>query len=209
MKRVVWAVATVAALGLIGVGLRACGGLAAGPDRTILDADGALAERLREFEGLDAAHRALVAGEDEPGERLEVLVVLVSADSGEPIAGAEVVVFQADRNGSYEPEVAGDESSARLRASVRTDAAGRYLISTVVPGDYGSTEDNRHIHTMVEGGKPAGYDLFFGQYMNGGLARWARGNSQAFVLDLRRLSDGRLIAETRVAFRGYGDGVVE
>ena len=58
-----------------------------------------------------------------------------------PVAGATLDFWQADAAGSY------DNSGYRLRGHQLTDAAGRYSLETIVPGEYpGRTE---HIHVKL------------------------------------------------------------
>src|SRR5438552_13662690 len=64
-----------------------------------------------------------------------------------PVAGATLDFWQADASGSY------DNSGYRLRGHQLTDAAGRFTLTTIVPGEYpGRTQ---HIHVKVKApGKP-------------------------------------------------------
>jgi len=58
-----------------------------------------------------------------------------------PVAGATLDFWQADAAGSY------DNSGYRLRGHQLTDAAGRYNLETILPGEYpGRTE---HIHVKL------------------------------------------------------------
>ena len=58
-----------------------------------------------------------------------------------PVAGATLDFWQADAGGTY------DNSGYRLRGHQLTDAAGRYYLETILPGEYpGRTE---HIHVKV------------------------------------------------------------
>jgi len=58
-----------------------------------------------------------------------------------PVAGVTLDFWQADAGGTY------DNSGYRLRGHQSTDAAGRYSLATIVPGEYpGRTE---HIHVKV------------------------------------------------------------
>ena len=58
-----------------------------------------------------------------------------------PVAGATLDFWQADAAGSY------DNSGYRLRGHQLTDAAGRYSLETILPGEYpGRTE---HIHVKL------------------------------------------------------------
>jgi protocatechuate 3,4-dioxygenase beta subunit len=74
------------------------------------------------------------------GARLVVEGVVLTTGCA-PIAGAIVDFWQADDHGQY------DNAGYRLRGHQLTDAAGRYRLQTIVPGQYpGRT---RHIHVMV------------------------------------------------------------
>src|SRR5438132_4343948 len=58
-----------------------------------------------------------------------------------PVAGATLDFWQADAAGTY------DNSGYRLRGHQLSDAAGRYYLETILPGEYpGRTE---HIHVKV------------------------------------------------------------
>jgi protocatechuate 3,4-dioxygenase beta subunit len=62
--------------------------------------------------------------------------------SCQPIAGATLDFWQADDAGSY------DNAGYTLRGHLTTDAAGRFTLTTIVPGLYpGRT---RHIHVKVQ-----------------------------------------------------------
>ena len=66
-----------------------------------------------------------------------------------PLAGALVEVWQADVRGDYTQVTAGrrDDPGCLLRASLTTDAGGRYRFQTIVPGEYPGRP--RHIHYRV------------------------------------------------------------
>jgi len=66
-----------------------------------------------------------------------------------PLAGALVEVWQADNQGDYTQVTAGkrDDPGCLLRASLTTDAGGRYRFQTIVPGEYPGRP--RHIHYRV------------------------------------------------------------
>jgi protocatechuate 3,4-dioxygenase beta subunit len=55
---------------------------------------------------------------------------LLDAQTGAPIPGAEIDLWQADQDGIY------DRKGFYLRGKVRTDDQGRYSVRTVVPNDY-------------------------------------------------------------------------
>jgi protocatechuate 3,4-dioxygenase beta subunit len=66
-----------------------------------------------------------------------------------PLAGALVEVWQADNRGDYTQVTAGktDDPGCLLRASLTTDAGGRYRCQTIIPGEYPGRP--RHIHYRV------------------------------------------------------------
>jgi protocatechuate 3,4-dioxygenase beta subunit len=171
-------------------------------DRTIPDEDRELMARRAAYGSLGGAHRLELGATDEPGQRLVVLGRLVRQETGRPVAEHPVQVYQADHAGRYGEAVPGDESTARLGGTVRTDSAGRFLLSTILPGDYGDTADNRHIHLGIAGARPEAYDFYIRQYLNRGMQAWARGTDQAIVLDLRAGTGDTLVALGEVVVRG-------
>jgi protocatechuate 3,4-dioxygenase beta subunit len=65
-----------------------------------------------------------------------------------PLASALVEVWQADSRGDYTQVGARqDDAGCLLRASLKTDAEGRYTFRTVLPGEYPGRP--RHIHYRV------------------------------------------------------------
>ncbi|MDX1433246.1 MAG: carboxypeptidase regulatory-like domain-containing protein [Gammaproteobacteria bacterium] len=74
--------------------------------------------------------------EGDSGQRLEIRGRVLDT-AGMPIEGAEVRVRHADASGIYRPSNIG---------TMRTDASGRFILQTRMPGTYGRP---RHIHTHV------------------------------------------------------------
>jgi protocatechuate 3,4-dioxygenase beta subunit len=75
------------------------------------------------------------------GTRLTLSGRVLSRDC-RPTAGARLDFWQADSRGTY------DNSGYRLRGNQTTGTDGRYVLATVVPGEYpGRTE---HIHVKVQ-----------------------------------------------------------
>jgi hydroxyquinol 1,2-dioxygenase len=60
--------------------------------------------------------------------------------TGQPIAGAQLDVWQADSSGLYDSQYA-DSDELHMRGLFRTDAEGRYLIRTVRPVHYAIPND--------------------------------------------------------------------
>lgn len=74
-----------------------------------------------------------------PGEKLLVEGTVVSA-SGDPVSGAEVEVWSADEEGFYDVQRP-DLEGAALRATFRTDNAGRFYFWTIMPAHYPIPDD--------------------------------------------------------------------
>jgi protocatechuate 3,4-dioxygenase beta subunit len=81
-------------------------------------------------------------------ERLIVTGRVLGVPDCKPLAGAVVEVWQADARGDYSQVGAKpDDAGCLLRASLPTDAEGRYSFTTVLPGEYPGRP--RHIHYRV------------------------------------------------------------
>ena len=81
-------------------------------------------------------------------ERLVVAGRVLGMPDCGPLAGATVEVWQADARGDYSQVSAKpDDPGCLLRASLLTDAGGRYAFTTVLPGEYPGRP--RHIHYRV------------------------------------------------------------
>jgi protocatechuate 3,4-dioxygenase beta subunit len=81
-------------------------------------------------------------------ERLLVAGRVLGLPDCKPLAGAVVEVWQADARGDYsEVGAKPDDTGCLLRASLVTDAEGRYAFHTILPGEYPGRP--RHIHYRV------------------------------------------------------------
>lgn len=91
-----------------------------------------------------APHRAVLADDRTAGERL-LLGGTVLTTGCQPIADAELDIWQADARGAY------DNDGYGLRGKLRTDQHGRWQIKTIVPGRYlnGRRYRPAHIHVKV------------------------------------------------------------
>ena len=90
-----------------------------------------------------------LAAPGEPGIALVVSGVVRDAQSGRPLSGAKVVVFNADAHGRYTRDKAMDEPHARLRGELATDSGGRFEVRTVRPGGYAGKDIPQHVHFQV------------------------------------------------------------
>lgn len=76
-----------------------------------------------------------LVGESEPGQRLTIHGRVVG-ESGKPVAGARLHVYQTDAGGHYTPDKPMDEPHARLAGWLQTGKDGRFELHTIRPGGY-------------------------------------------------------------------------
>lgn len=88
------------------------------------------------------------------GERF-VLAGRVLTTGCEPIANALLDFWQADGDGKY------DNAGYGLRGHQLTDAAGRYELTTVIPGLYPGRTEHIHVKVQPPGGNELTTQLFF------------------------------------------------
>jgi len=94
------------------------------------------------------AQAELCASGSGGGQKLTVSGRVLGMPDCAPLAGALVEVWQADSRGDYTQVGARqDDAGCLLRASLKTDAEGRYAFRTVLPGEYPGRP--RHIHYRV------------------------------------------------------------
>ncbi len=94
------------------------------------------------------AQAELCASGSGGGQKLTVSGRVVGMPDCAPLAGTLVEVWQADARGDYSRVGAKqDDAGCLLRASLKTDAEGRYVFRTVLPGEYPGRP--RHIHYRV------------------------------------------------------------
>jgi protocatechuate 3,4-dioxygenase, beta subunit len=110
----------------------------------------------------DAPSSGRVAPAGEPGERLTVTGVVVSAD-GSPVRGASLYVYQTDREGYYGVKPASDNRNPRLKTFLRSAADGSWSFETIRPGSYPNSRAPAHIHFVVSarGFAPRIFEIVF------------------------------------------------
>ena len=89
----------------------------------------------------------VVAPESEPGQRLEVSGAIFQSDGVTPVAGAEVHVYQTDKDGRYGRP---GKAERHLHGDMVTDDQGRFRFSTIKPGSYPGTRAPAHIHMVLK-----------------------------------------------------------
>ena len=84
------------------------------------------------------------------GEPLEITGVVYDRRC-RPLAGSRIELWQANASGAYGPAQATEElRCCYLQGAVETDAAGRYIVDTIKPGNYmGPPGGPGHIHFWV------------------------------------------------------------
>ena len=167
---------------------------ACGIDRTMNTVTSEETELLQGFHELPVASRVKIAADEEPGERLILCLTIKRKEDKLAAQNQEVLLYHTSESGEYQPSDTSDESTARLNGTATTDELGRILVETILPGDYGSSSDNRHIHTSITSASPIGYDIHFKQYTGFMSNRFISGSDQHFLADLKKLPNGTLVA---------------
>ncbi len=106
-------------------------------------------------QGADAEHlpsSAVLAATEEPGEPLRVAGTVYAADGETPVPGVVLYVYHTDAEGLY--SATNDNTGPRLKATLASDAEGRYAYRTIKPAPYPGGGVPAHVHYVVEG---AGY----------------------------------------------------
>ena len=88
----------------------------------LLPAEPTLQDRIKAFSTGPQKHRIVLATEDEPGRKLTILAQLKRKENGASIANAGIFLYQANSEGEYEEAVPGDETTARIKGTVTSDA---------------------------------------------------------------------------------------
>lgn len=172
-----------------------------GFDRTIYPYSSEEENMLTAFENFPQRSQMIVVDEEEPGVRLNLCLTFVNKETGASLNDRQVSLYQTDDEGNYDATDPDDESTARLRKHATTDSLGRLFVRTILPGDYGSSSDNRHIHLQVAKAKPTAYDLHFKQYSTYMLRRFVEKSDQHFLVDLKIDSVGTLFGNMIVECR--------
>jgi len=163
-------------------------------DRTVPTLNTAEQETLATFQNLPAENQVSITSDKEPGEKLWLCLTLISKESGEPLRNQSIHLYHTNAEGEYQPSAINDESTARLNGSAIADDMGRVFVQTILPGDYGSSADNRHIHTTIANAHPEAYDIHFKQYTGFMGNNFIEGSDQHFLADLKQTEDGSQVA---------------
>ncbi|GAB5399499.1 MAG: hypothetical protein Aureis2KO_10840 [Aureisphaera sp.] len=162
-------------------------------DRTVSPLSEIEVEKLAVFQNLESKNKIQICDENEIGQKLWLCLTVVSKESEEPIINEEIKLYHTSTAGEYELTNPADPSSARLGGTVITDEEGRVFVQTILPGDYGSSADNRHIHTTVNNARPDAYDINFEQYTSTMGRNFINGSDQHFLANLKQTKDNVLV----------------
>lgn len=163
-------------------------------DRTILEISDNERAILATFQELPSKSILKITDEKEPGEKLILCLTYIDEESRKSLPNQLVKFYHTSTNGNYEQTDPNDESTARLRGKAFTDDKGRIYIETILPGDYGSSSDNRHIHTTVIRTRPKNIDIHFKQYTGYMGNRFIKGSDNHFLADLKKTKEDKLIS---------------
>lgn len=172
-------------------------------DRTILNLNQSEILTLRTFEKLNIENQVRISELAEPGQKLWLCLTFISKENKKPLINEEINLYHTSTIGEYEPTDPNDESTARLNGTLLTDDKGQIFVQTILPGDYGSSADNRHIHTTVKNAKPAAYDINFKQYTGKMGKNFINGSDQHFIADLKQTKDSTLVTFLTIAVKNY------
>jgi protocatechuate 3,4-dioxygenase beta subunit len=120
---------------------------------------------------------------DAPGEPI-TLIGFVTDLRCRPIADALVDLWHADARGEY------DNSGYKLRGHQLTDAQGRYVFETILPGLYPGRTRHFHVKVAVQGQRALTTQLYFPEE--------TRANSADSIFDRRLLMRVQNAADGKV-----------
>jgi protocatechuate 3,4-dioxygenase beta subunit len=149
---------------------------------------------LKRFKMFPLENQLNICDDNEPGQRLMLCLTFISKESKKPLPNLNVHLYHTSIDGEYNPSNVNDETTARLNGSVVTNKEGEAFVETILPGDYGSSADNRHIHTTVDAAKPQAYDIHFKQYTGRMGRNFINGSDPHFLADLKQTDDSTLVA---------------
>lgn len=154
---------------------------------------------------------SILAGPEEPGERLVLSGQVTMPDSAQPAEGVIIYAHHTNAAGLYANGSQATEWSrrhGRLRGWARTGADGRYSFVTIRPGPYPDRTAPAHIHLFV--GEPGRRPYYIDDVVfDGGFgvtaayrsAQELRGGSG--IVRLRRQPDGTLLAVRNISLERH------
>ncbi|NNE32971.1 MAG: hypothetical protein HKN40_11435 [Winogradskyella sp.] len=148
---------------------------------------------LAKFQNFNNTNKLIITDNSEPGEELLLCLTFIDKASKKTLSNQRISFYHTSTEGDYEPSVPNDETTARLNGTTVTNRSGEVYVKTILPGDYGNSKNNRHIHTTVYDAAPVAYDIFFKQYSGGMGSLMNSGNDQIFYADLKKTANNKLV----------------
>lgn len=148
-----------------------------------------------------------LAPADEPGGRLIINVTVTDKQTGAPIPNAEVYFYQAKANGEYHPSDPNDESTAKLSGIINTDKDGKFIIKTILPGEY-EEPGNRHIHlhyARANNYEQTGGVILFEDNVNDEVRKWALETGFGTIIDIKKVN-GTFIGNLNIRLSSANGG---
>ncbi|WOD42192.1 hypothetical protein [Hwangdonia lutea] len=170
-------------------------------DRNILPLNDIELETLEVFKDFEPKHQIQISDKNEAGQKLWLCLTFESKENNVPLINQKIQMYHTTSKGEYEPTNPNDESTARLNGEVFTNEKGQVFVKTILPGDYGSSADNRHIHTTVINARPEAYDIHFKQFTGQMSKNFISGSDQHFLADLKRTDDSTLVSFLTIAVK--------
>jgi protocatechuate 3,4-dioxygenase beta subunit len=87
----------------------------------------------------------VIAGEQEPGERIIVSGTVYDADGKTVLPGITIYAYHTNAKGIY------GEGEELLDGTMITNSSGQYKFSTIKPGSYPERRNPAHIHFKITG----------------------------------------------------------
>ena len=159
--------------------------------------------QFEEYLGLDSLNMVHITDEHEPGTQLIICGTLVKKENGKPIPNQSIYLYQTDNTGEYNRQTEEDATSARLNGTVMTNKQGRFMVKTILPGDYVTHPDTRHIHSIIEGTKSGGHDFYFEQFVQDYLRRTVENDDQHYLIDLKKNQNGTVVGFITLETKAY------
>jgi protocatechuate 3,4-dioxygenase beta subunit len=93
-----------------------------------------------------------IASDDEPGDPMVITGRILKPDGKTPAPDIILYVYHTDNKGEYSasPGQKDAKRHGHLRGWVKTDAQGRYKITTIRPASYPQGRNPQHIHPIVD-----------------------------------------------------------
>jgi protocatechuate 3,4-dioxygenase beta subunit len=153
---------------------------------------------------------AVLAGPEEPGERLVVTGTVFAPDGVTPAPGVFLYVYNTDATGRYNSERG---LPPRLHGWMKTGPDGRYEYRTIKPASYPGSRIPAHVHTQLWGGvypPQSGPELNFegDPFLSAAeKERSERLGRFAFIRPLRKDASGVWRVEQDIRLKSSGDSL--